>query len=219
MRAAVSCPAYKSIFYYFMHRLIIICIYFLFSVNGMAIRVSGQGSYRDSVQSFRDHYISTHEVVTGKDRALLQFFPIDPGFRVTARFEKLEDAPWFNMETSGAVKKIFRVYGFLHFSLHDTLCKLSVYQSKQLMGSSEYADYLFLPFTDKTSGESTYDNGRYIDLTIPELEAVTYLLDFNKAYNPYCAYISNKYNCPVPPKENDLPVAVRAGEKTFGKFD
>ncbi|HUR67248.1 MAG TPA: DUF1684 domain-containing protein, partial [Chitinophagaceae bacterium] len=58
---------------------------------------------------------------------------------------------------------------------------------------------------------------RYIDATIAEMESGNYLLDFNKAYNPYCAYISNRYNCPVPPKENNLNVFIRAGEKKFGK--
>ena len=67
---------------------------------------------------------------------------------------------------------------------------------------------LFLHFTDKTNGSETYGGGRFLDLRIPE--GNTLVLDFNKAYNPYCAY-NNGYSCPIPPKENKLKVAVRAG--------
>lgn len=172
--------------------------------------------YNDSLTAFRNRYITNHEVVTGDDRQALRFFPVNSSYCVPVRFEKIDEAPWFKMETSGTVKKGFRVYGILHFSIKDTACKLHVYQSQNLLQDPQYAHYLFLPFTDKTSGEESYEVGRYIDLTSTELESPGFLLDFNKAYNPYCAYISNKYNCPVPPKENDLPVAIRAGEMKFG---
>ena len=110
-----------------------------------------------------------------------------------------------------------RVYGILHFILKDTILKLEVYQSQKLMDIKQYEDLLFVPFTDQTNGEQSYENGRYIDLTMDEIKTGYYLLDFNKAYNPYCAYISNTYNCPIPPKANNLAVAIRAGEMKFGR--
>jgi len=85
------------------------------------------------------------------------------------------------------------------------------------MTTKEYKDHLFIPFTDATSGEETYESGRYIDLEIKDITNENVLIDFNKAYNPYCAYVSGKYNCPIPPNENRLIVAIRAGEKSFGK--
>jgi uncharacterized protein len=85
-----------------------------------------------------------------------------------------------------------------------------------LMNRPEYADYLFVPFTDATTGNETYGSGRYIDLRLGDIKNNTVLLDFNKCYNPYCAYTSG-YNCPIPPKENRLAVAVKAGEKVFPK--
>jgi uncharacterized protein (DUF1684 family) len=75
-----------------------------------------------------------------------------------------------------------------------------------------YVDYLFLPFSDATNGNETYSGGRYIDLRIPTSDSV--LIDFNKAYNPYCAY-NPKYSCPIVPKQNRLPIPVRAGVKAF----
>ena len=84
------------------------------------------------------------------------------------------------------------------------------------MSSEKYKDYLFIPFTDKTSGIETYGGGRYIDLVLSDIVNKTCTIDFNKAYNPYCAYTAG-YNCPIPPKENDLPVAIKAGELNFAK--
>ena len=87
---------------------------------------------------------------------------------------------------------------------------LNVYQSQQLSTDPDYADYLFVPFTDATNGESTYPSGRYLDLHIPQGETV--LLDFNRAYNPYCAY-NARYSCPIPPAENHLEIPIKAGVK------
>ena len=136
-------------------------------------------------------------------------------YRMAAIFELKENSEWFLMATSGKIKKEYRVYGTLSFFVNDTAVKLNVYQSKQLMASPEYADYLFIPFTDKTSGFDTYGGGRYIDLRMTDIKDTLYFIDFNKAYNPYCAYTTG-YNCPIPPKENDLAVAVMAGEKSYG---
>lgn len=171
--------------------------------------------YTDSLQSFRNRYINTHEVVTGEDRIQLQFYAIDPGYCVPVRMERIIGASWFDMPTSGKVSKAFRIYGILYFTLDGKALRLHVYQSKNLSSDPQYANYLFVPFTDKTNGETTYENGRYIDLNTDDFISADFRLDFNKAYNPYCAYISNQYNCPVPPKENDLPVEIKAGEKKW----
>ena len=120
------------------------------------------------------------------------------------------------MNSTGTEKKQYRVYGILKFSIHDTAVELQIYQSRSLMTSEKYREHLFIPFTDKTSGIETYGGGRYIDLNISDIQNTVYVLDFNKAYNPYCAYAAG-YNCPIPPKENDLPVAIKAGELNFLK--
>ncbi|TMI96097.1 MAG: DUF1684 domain-containing protein [Bacteroidetes bacterium] len=176
-----------------------------------------QNSYSDSLQAYIDDYVKDHEVVKGEDRKYLNFFPIDESYRVNGRFEKANDSKWFLMETSGHEKKMYRVYGVISFNIHDTLVKLNVYQAQNLLSDPKYKDYLVLMFTDKTSGTESYDIGRYIDLTLGEIKNNKVTIDFNKAYNPYCAYEKNKYNCPIPPRENDLPVAIRAGEKAYGK--
>lgn len=182
----------------------------------MVFRGYGQG-YKDSLQKFQAEYVQKHEVVTGPDKDYLSFFPVTEKYNVTAQFEKVPDSKWFSMETSGAIKKTFRVYGVLHFTINDTAVTLNIYQSQNLMSLGEYKDHLFLPFTDLSSGEETYAAGRYIDLSTTDIVNNKVVVDFNKAYNPYCAYISGKYNCPIPPKENQLPVFIAAGEKTYSK--
>lgn len=193
-------------------------LYLLVILSTIGLAISAQPkTYHDSMRSYHEKYVKKHEVVRGSDKSLVRFFAIDDSYRINARFERIFEAPWFRIETSGSEKKVYRVYGILHFTLKDTVLKLHVYQSQQLMEIKEYADHLFIPFTDLTCGEESYDNGRYIDLTIADVENGLFVLDFNKAYNPYCAYVTGRYNCPLPPPENDLAVAIRAGEMKFDK--
>jgi uncharacterized protein (DUF1684 family) len=176
-----------------------------------------QQSYRDSIHAFIKDYTDKHEVVTGDNKKFLSFYPIDKNYRVIATFESVQNGKWFTMKTSGTQKKVYRVYGTIHFTIHDTTLKLNIYQSQDLIAATEYKEYLFLPFTDLTSGEESYASGRYIDLVFKDIVNNKIVIDFNKAYNPYCAYVSGKYNCPIPPRENNLNVTILAGEKNYGK--
>jgi len=179
--------------------------------------VFGQSTYIDSVKKYLDRYVTHHEVIGGADKKYFRFYPVNENYRVTARFEKANDNKWFSLETSGLQKKTYRVFGTISFTIHDTLVKANIYQSQNLLADPKYKDYLALMFTDKTTGDETYDAGRYIDLEIEDIKNDQLVIDFNKAYNPYCAYVKGKYNCPIPPRENYLPVAIQAGEKNFGK--
>jgi uncharacterized protein (DUF1684 family) len=193
-------------------RIFLIFFSFLFTNFSFA-----QKSYKDSIESYLKKYVKEHEVVAGKDKEFISFFPVNEKYRMTSRFERTMSSPWFRMESSGPIKKNYRVYGIIHFTINDTAVALNIYQSQDLMTTKEYKDHLFIPFTDATSGEETYESGRYIDLEIKDIVNDEVLIDFNKAYNPYCAYVSGKYNCPIPPVDNRLTVAIRAGEKTFRK--
>ena len=179
--------------------------------------IFAQNTYSDSLQSYLDDYVKEHEVVKGDDKKLLQFFPIDEKYRVVANFEKANDSKWFLIETSGHEKKMYRVYGSISFTIDGTPAKLNIYQAQNLLSDPKYKDYLVLMFTDKTSGEESYDGGRYLDLTLGDIKNNKVIIDFNKAYNPYCAYEKGKYNCPLPPKENNLNIPIKAGERTYGK--
>lgn len=174
-------------------------------------------TYKDSVEAYLKKYVREHEVVRGKDKELMAFYPVNEKYLIKCKFKRSMNSPWFRMESSGQIKRNYRVYGTIHFLINDTTVTLNIYQSQDLMATDKYRDHLFIPFTDATSGEETYESGRYIDLEIKDIKNDTVVIDFNKAYNPYCAYVSGKFNCPIPPAENRLPVAIRAGEKAFGK--
>ncbi len=173
-------------------------------------------SYIDSLKEYQKKYVATHEVVKNADKKYFKFFPVSTAYKVIASFEKINDTSGFIMKTSGKISKKFFRYGLLHFSIGNKPLQLTVYQNEQLLNNDEYKDYLFIPFTDLTSGEESYAGGKYIDIRLGDIKDNTVLLDFNKAYNPYCAYTTG-YNCPIPPRENDLPIAIKAGEKDFGK--
>ncbi len=179
--------------------------------------ISAQNSYKDSLQTYINSYVNTHEVVKENDKKYFRFFPINESYRVTANFKKANNSTWFLVQTSGQQRKMYRVFGTVTFKIHDTLVKANLYQAQSLLSDPKYKDYLVLMFTDKTTGNETYEAGRYLDFTMDDIKNNKLTIDFNKAYNPYCAYVKNQYNCPIPPRENSLPVAIEAGEKDYGK--
>jgi hypothetical protein len=143
----------------------------------------------------------------------LPFFEIDENFKVEAKFVRSKNATPFQMKTTTNRLPTYETYGQAIFELNGQTFTLNIYQNYQLRETVAHKDYLFIPFTDLGNGEETYGGGRYIDLRIPKDDTI--VLDFNKAYNPYCAY-NPAYSCPIPPKENHLDIKVTAGVK-YGK--
>lgn len=185
-----------------------------------------QSSYKDSIQQLR--VLHAGELLDPKTNTLsdeerdhfqgLDYFKVDSTVRINAKFEYSKGKK-FKMPTSTDRTPIYRRYGYVYFKWKSESCTLTVYQNVELSKKTEFKDYLFIPFRDGTSGEETYGGGRYLDLRLPKSEGKiiaepeTLFLDFNQAYNPYCAY-SIRYSCPVPPAENTLKVNIVAGEKT-----
>jgi len=145
-----------------------------------------------------------------------RFFPVDLKYRVTAQFTRQENASFFQLKTTTSRLPKYRIYGYAEFDLEGKHFKLPIYQSQDLMSSKEYADYLFFPFSDLTNGSQSYGGGRFIDLKIPPQGQDTIVIDFNQAYNPYCAY-NHKYSCPLVPSENVMDIEVPAGVMLVSK--
>ncbi|MBN8641479.1 MAG: DUF1684 domain-containing protein [Flavobacteriales bacterium] len=163
----------------------------------------------------RDYADSTKSPLTDADLKVfkeLDFFPIDEKFIIKAQFKRTKKTKVFKMKTSTSRTPEYKKYGELHFTIDGKEYQLNVYQSIDLSKKEEYKNYLFLPFSDLTNGKESYIGGRYIDMKIQD--AKVWEIDFNKAYNPYCAY-NHKYSCPIVPLENDLEVAILAGVKKF----
>ncbi|RYD73146.1 MAG: DUF1684 domain-containing protein [Sphingobacteriales bacterium] len=141
----------------------------------------------------------------------------------TAKLAALDEITIFGLDEDIKLKDIFEGNDLDFFnetllrreiSIDGKSFKLNIYQSQDLKKIEKYKNSLFLPFTDLTSGVESYGGGRYVDLEIPEGELIP--IDFNTAYNPYCAY-NHKYSCPIPPQENDLAIEIKAGVKKFKK--
>jgi uncharacterized protein (DUF1684 family) len=142
----------------------------------------------------------------------LEFFPANPDYMVKARFVLNPDPEAFEMETTTQRRPIYVKYGEAHFTLQEEEIVLEIYQSDKAKQMEEFKEHLFLPYKDLTNGEESYGGGKFIDLKIPEGEYI--IIDFNKAYNPYCAY-NHKYSCPIPPEANHLNIRVPAGVKAY----
>ncbi|RZP12573.1 MAG: DUF1684 domain-containing protein [Flavobacteriales bacterium] len=144
----------------------------------------------------------------------LEFYPVTTKYRIKASFKRTPNEKPFLMKTSTDRLPEYVKYGEASFEIEDEKIILNIYQNIKYSKIEEYKDDLFLPFTDYTSGDGSYGGGRYIDLKIPDNEFI--ILDFNKSYNPYCAY-NKKYSCPIPPIENDIVLRIEAGIKDFSE--
>lgn len=164
----------------------------------------------DLVTEYSDPKTTPLNTEAKKEFKGVHFYAIDKAYKVEAMFKRTAEEKIFSMKTSGSTTKDYVKYGEATFTLKGKEYKLNVYQSIDLAKQRKYRDYLFIPFRDLTSGKETYGGGRYIDLTIPSDS--TLVINFNKAYHPYCAYTEG-YNCPIPPRENTLSVKIEAGVK------
>lgn len=177
---------------------------------------------RDSVLRYREQYkrdflTDKNSPLKAEDTSFLRFYKPDAAYCVMASFKPSLNAKPFQIPTHSGKMKNYQEYGVLTFSVKGKKQTLHIYQSLDLIKKdAKYNDYLFIPFNDKTNYVETYAGGRYIDVSKKDIKNNRLVLDFNKCYNPYCAFASG-YNCPIPPDENKLTISINAGEKLFGR--
>ncbi|MDA0194710.1 MAG: DUF1684 domain-containing protein [Bacteroidetes bacterium] len=164
-----------------------------------AKRTESDGFMRNSDQSpFQDSLkLSYHG---------LNYFPPNPDYRVQAIIKPVEAAEQLIIPTSDGKKRRYEKFAYAEFKLAGDRHRLLLL--KEVGGD----DTIFTAFADETSGESTYGGGRYLDLKFKNARQIT--IDFNFAYNPYCAY-NYTFSCPLPPPENILTIPIMAGEKNY----
>ena len=172
-----------------------------YSKELVAARADKDASFKESPDS---------PVPQGKRGALLplRYFSVDPDFAVPAALKLSPERPVFEMPTSTGALRRMQLVGELQFSLQGKPHTLGAFVEE-----GQEITRLFVPFADQTTGKETYSAGRYLD--IEPTRTGYYTIDFNRAYNPYCAYNAT-YECPFPPPSNRLNVAIRAGEKAPG---
>lgn len=187
----------------------------------LALAVAGCGP--DPAAEERAYLAELEQFRTSKDQAMesaespipperrkallpLPYFPPSPDYRVPAVLRPSSERPTIEMPTStGQLRTMMRV-GRLEFTLRGEQLGLSAF----IEAGTEDLSRLFVPFTDLTSGTETYPAGRYMDLQ--RTPTGLYVIDFNRAYHPYC-YYNPAYDCPYPPRENRLKIPVRGGER------
>tara|TARA_R110002049_G_scaffold12644_4_gene56381 strand:+ start:1028 stop:1630 length:603 start_codon:yes stop_codon:yes gene_type:complete len=155
--------------------------------------------------------------LTDRDRKVfrsLDFFKFDSTYVVNADFKRTPNETPFKMKTTTDREVDYIKYGEATFTIKDKLLKLNVYQDLEMAEEVGQEEALFLPFMDNTNGVESYKGGRYIEVKLPKDDKI--FIDFNKAYNPYCAY-NKKYSCPIVPSENILYVRIEAGVKNYTK--
>lgn len=178
-------------------------------------------TYQASIIKHRQEYKNAflkeeRSPVKAEDMQYFDFFEPDSTFRVNCHFTKMNSHSTFIIPTVDGKQKEYYKFGLLNFVVNGKKLQLNVYRSLLLMKNPIYKNYLFVPFKDLSSGKETYGGGRYLDFEITDIKEDVVILDFNKAYNPYCAF-SSGFSCPIPPKENHLKARINAGEKSFKK--
>lgn len=203
-----------------MKKLLLLAFISFLSCNSQGKRpLIGKTEYQQKLNaSYKDASTSPLKTSDLKNFKGLDFFPIDSSFIVIAELKRTENAPIFEMATTTDRKPLYKEFGILKFKLNRKNHELTIYQSQDDSKDEKYKNYLFLPFTDDTSGNESYGGGRYMDVMTTDIKKDnTILLNFNNTYNPYCAY-NDKYSCPLTPKKNHLNIEINAGVKTFKKY-
>lgn len=191
------------------------CFILLLMIPGTSNGQSFQKALKKHRKSYKKSFLTDSRAPLDKNGVKqIRFFDPDPAYLVEAHFHSTPNAIPFEMATYSGITKPYRQYGLITFQLGQDTLQLALYQSITLSKMPGYKDHLFLPFKDLTNGDSSYGGGRYIDLTLQDIKNDRLTLDFNRAYNPWCAY-SDGYNCPIPPIENHLDVPIPAGEAGF----
>src|SRR5712692_3222938 len=167
------------------------------------------------VQEFRkgkdEFFATSHDspLAHGKTGSFkgLRYFSPDPRYKILATLHRYDNPEKVTMTTSKGTRQQFHRLGYFEFDIDGKRVKLQAYKSAE-----RESNELFIPFRDRTSGKESYGAARYLD--IEENSDSKYVVDFNYAYNPYCAY-SEDYVCPLPPRENWLEARILAGEMSY----
>ncbi len=195
--------------------LTVICWAFLISCS----TTKKTSNYHDELTTYREQYKNgflqdPRSPLTKEDLPFLSFYEADLNLKLNCNCTKATDAKPFEMPTYSGVTRTYILHSIATCPYQGQRLTLELYKNIHLPINPLYKNNLFLPFKDETSGDSTYGGGRYINLMVTDIVDDKIIIDFNKAYNPWCAF-SDGFNCPIPPKANHLPVSIKAGEKMF----
>lgn len=197
------------------------CIFLSCVLLSCSLSQTQETDYVDTIKKWQQEH---DELFSDPDKSPLKgedlvsfsghdFYPINESYRVKARFEPTPDSRPFQLGTSKGTTKIYKRIGVLHFDLKGESFTLEAYVEQKRFSLPGQPTYVFLPLVDETTGNETYGAGRYMHYEgIPE--GTEWVIDFNKLYNPLCAY-DEKYECPKVPEPNYLSIKIEAGIKGY----
>ncbi len=160
-----------------------------------------------NLRSDKDSYLKKDTASPIEDQVKfigLKYFEVNSAYKITGKIDRVTSGQTINITMSGGDVEEYEAYGNVSFEIEGVKCTLKIFKTPE--------GNLFLPFKDLTSNKETYGAGRYLDFGVNEVTDNQIMIDFNKAYHPYCAY-NQTFTCPVPPAENTLNLAVKAGER------
>jgi uncharacterized protein len=201
----------KNIIFFVASAVVVIIIFYSFMSGG------DTAAYVEEINDERkekDRFMRSSEESpfrnTSEDYKGLVYYPPDPRYKIIADLTPIEKKKTVTLTTNDGKEQRYLEYAYAEFDLDGFHHKLLILE---VIDMGPFRGTLFFAFGDETSAVETYGAGRYLDLAkAPGSSTIT--LDFNKAYNPYCAY-NETYSCPLPPPENLLTIPIRAGEKAY----
>lgn len=190
--------------------LVVVIIFYSFSDGDEGAYKEGIKKIRDEKDQFMRASGESPFAENPKDFTGLKYYEPNPQFRIIATLTPVENKKIVKLATNDGKEQSYVEYAYAEFDLGGFHNKLLILESIDI---GPLRGKLFLAFGDATSAGETYGGGRYLDVAkAPGSKTIS--LDFNQAYNPYCAY-TGKFSCPLPPPENLLEIAVKAGEKNY----
>lgn len=209
----------KSKYFFFIGVIVVVGLVMVYSLSDQNLNKDYVKKIEEQRKEKNDYFLKNSQSPLSKDQKEafegLKFYPADITYRVEAIIERFEIKDFISMPTTTGNTQQYFKYGKGVFKLKGKKLELLLLKPLRPM-PGQSSKMVFIPFTDITSGRETYGAGRYIDIEI-NAQQTTVEIDFNRAYNPYCAY-NEVYECPIPPKENYLDMEVLAGEMTFEKL-
>ncbi|PWK22150.1 hypothetical protein LV89_03535 [Arcicella aurantiaca] len=203
---------FKNKFFLFSVIAVLIAI-ILYSLTGNETPQSpqtGDNEYLTTIQDLRkqkDDFLKTDKESPIKEKATfsgLKYFEINPNFKVIGTLDKFASDQTINISMTDGSAEEYEAYGNVSFEIEGKKYSLKIFKTPE--------GNLFLPFKDLTSNKETYGAGRYLDFGVNDVKNNQIEIDFNKAYQPYCAY-NETYTCPITPAENFLNLALKVGER------
>lgn len=199
--------------------LFLVSVYSISLITSCASTKRIQATYIKEIKAHQDQHkmgLTSNEASPLKKEELVyvNYFAPEMNWKLQCKCQEVPQEQTLEIPTYSGQKRSYSLFGIAACKYNDQTLQLYLYKNAQMGHNPIFKNQLFLPFKDLSNGSTTYGGGRYLTLSLTDIHNGSLIIDFNKSYNPWCAY-SDGYNCPIPPKENHLDIYIEAGEKMY----